>query len=128
MRLWLLVVMVSVTAACGGGHRLNATAVARANQICHRDDPTILDAENPPVYFTAATVGMIDNEVTALSGLTIAPSLQQAFDDWNQARSTLLAAPDIRTADGFLIKAQQVAARIGVRCAFGAIPSPSRLP
>ena len=128
MRLWLVVVLVSVTAACGGGHRVDATSVARANQICGRDDPAIHAAENPPVYFTAATVGMIDNEVTALSRLTIAPSLQQAFDDWNQARSTLLAAPDVRTADEYLIKAQQVAARIGVRCSFGALPSPSRLP
>jgi hypothetical protein len=128
VRLWLLVVLVSVTAACGGGHRLDAASVARANQICERDDPTILAAENPPAYFTAATVGMIDNEAAALSRLRIAPSLRQAFDDWNQARSTLLTAPDIRTADGFLIKAQQVAARIGVRCSFGAIASPSRLP
>jgi hypothetical protein len=121
---------VLVLAGCGHGgakHSAPPAWVQRANSLCKVDDRKIAHAEKiaGSVVFTAATVSGMMAELDGLARLGLVGRIPRSFAASQQAMHLLLTSGDyqtVRTADRLLLGAKRDAAKVGVRCSFGAVP------
>lgn len=125
-----LVALVGIAplAACGGhAASIPAKTLARANAACARQDRTIARFEGmtPAAAFpTAADLQAINDEVAMLTRLGLGSRLDRSFKDVADASSSAIdGTGDVASENASLIDAKASAAKLGLRCSFGAQPA-----
>jgi hypothetical protein len=121
----LAAAVVSLTACGAHSKPIQPATLARANAACRSDDAKIAALEDElTANFSEADIESIQREVSTLRGLGLAAPLHAAFAEVDRAFASLQSQTGSpATANAHLQSARTAAAKVGVHCAFGALPA-----
>jgi hypothetical protein len=122
----VLAATVASLTACGAHSKpIRRATLSRANAACRRDDAKIAALEDElSAKFSEADVQSIEAEVSMLRSIGLAAPLHVAFAEVDRAFTSLQSQTGSpATANTHLQAAREAAAKVGVHCTFGALPS-----
>jgi hypothetical protein len=119
--------VASLTACGGHAAAIPPKTLTRANASCSRHDAAIARYEEMTAaasFPTAADIQTIHDEVTMLARLGLGAPLHRSFKDVADVETSALnGTGDAAGENASLLDAKAAAARLGIKCSFGAQPA-----